>query len=418
MLSWRNVLIGSFIFVLIAPQTTYAATSITPTLFCLGSCPHDTTSTASSPSGGVGPSGAQTSPSGAVPSPSASAAPSTVVSPTPCSTSVNSTSIESKKKGKSNKGKNHQKKQNGFLAQFIQFLLQLLQLIAQKLGIQLPSIPGLNGNPCGTSPSPSASPSSTPSSGPAPSSGVPSGSTQPTATPKPGAGQPTTNPTTPVTSSSCTNPKYTIQMDPNNAQNGVTIGNFYLTADTWNASNYQLSQTVYACDYNNWYAVATMNNNNGDGAVKTSPNVHEDVNKPLNSLKTITSTFAESGPHVGIYEFEYDLWLNGFDNGHTEIMIWNDNFGQTPSGSKQGTFTDNGHTYDVYKSGSDYIAFVAQTNFTSGTVNILNFFNYVVSKGWASASSTVSQLDYGIELVSTNNAPATFKVTNFSLTVN
>jgi hypothetical protein len=122
-------------------------------------------------------------------------------------------------------------------------------------------------------------------------------------------------------------------MDPSNAQAGVTIGNYYLSADTWNAANYQLSQTVYSCNYNNWYVVANMNNNSGDGAVKTSPNIHEDFNeKPISSFNSITSNFAESGPNVGIYEYEYDMWLNGVaTSGPTEIMIWVDNFGQTPS---------------------------------------------------------------------------------------
>jgi hypothetical protein len=48
------------------------------------------------------------------------------------------------------------------------------------------------------------------------------------------------------------------------------------------------------------------------GAVKTCPNVHRDYNDvPIGSFNTITSTFAETSPHVGIYGVAYDIWTNG-----------------------------------------------------------------------------------------------------------
>jgi hypothetical protein len=113
---------------------------------------------------------------------------------------------------------------------------------------------------------------------------------------------------------------------------------------------------MYICDYNNWYVVANMNNDSGDGAVKTYPNVHKDFDgAPLiSSFGTIASSFAHAAPHVGIYEFAYDIWPNGVaSTGSTEVMIWTD------------------------KSGS-YIAFVATTNMASGTVNLLSFFNHII----------------------------------------
>jgi hypothetical protein len=177
---------------------------------------------------------------------------------------------------------------------------------------------------------------------------------------------------------------------------------------------------MYVCDYNNWYVIAKMDNASGDGAVKTYPNVHKDFNSApaISSFATISSSFAHAGPHVGIYEFAYDIWLNGVaSNGSTEVMIWTDNFNQVPSGSVQDTVTFDGQSYKVYKSGS-YIAFVDTTNVTSGTVNLLSFFNYITGKGWIAAGSTLGAIDYGVELVSTNGADATFVVSGFSLTTN
>jgi hypothetical protein len=223
-----------------------------------------------------------------------------------------------------------------------------------------------------------------------------------------------------VHSSTCTNPAHVLQMDPNNPQNGITISGYYVDEDTWNAANYPVTQTMYICDYGNWYAVANMNNSSGDGAVKTYPNVHKDFgSSPLiSSFTTISSSFAHTAPHVGIYEFAYDIWLNGVaSSGSTEVMIWTDNYFQTPSGSSMETVTFDGQSYQVYKSGS-YIAFVETNNVTSGTVNLLSFFNHIITKGWIPSTSTIGAIDYGVELVSTNSMDATFAVNAFSLTAN
>jgi hypothetical protein len=224
---------------------------------------------------------------------------------------------------------------------------------------------------------------------------------------------------TPV-SMTCTNPSHVLPMNPANPQDGITLSGFYVDTDTWNAANYQVSQTMYVCDYDNWYVVANMNNDTNDGAVKTYPNVHQDFDggPKISSFNTISSSFAHTAPHVGIYEFAYDIWLNGdASNGSTEVMIWTDNYNQVPSGSSQETVTFDGQGYKVYKSGS-YIAFVETTDVTSGTLNLLSFFNHVIAKGWIPATSTLSAVDYGVELVSTNGADANFQVNDFSLTTN
>jgi Glycosyl hydrolase family 12 len=166
--------------------------------------------------------------------------------------------------------------------------------------------------------------------------------------------------------------------------------------------------------------VAKMDDATHDGAVKTYPNVHKDFSgaPALSSFTAISSSFAHAGPHVGIYEFAYDMWLNGVaTSGSTEVMIWTDNYKQVPSGSVQETVTFDGQSYQVYKSGS-YIAFVAVNNVTSGTVNLLAFFNHLITKGWIPSTSTLGAIDYGVELVSTNATDATFAVTDFSLTTN
>ncbi len=218
----------------------------------------------------------------------------------------------------------------------------------------------------------------------------------------------------------CTNPSHILPLNPGNPQDGITLGGFYVDTDTWNAASYEVTQTLYVCNYDNWYVVASMDNVTGDGAVKTYPNVHKDFNgAPLiNSFSTLWSSFAHTAPHVGIYEFAYDIWLNGVaTTGATEVMIWTDNYHQVPSGTVLDTVVFDGESYQVYKSGS-YIAFVEVTNLASGTVNLLSFFTYIIAKGWIPATSTVGAIDYGVEIVSTDGADATFQVNGFSLTAN
>ena len=192
---------------------------------------------------------------------------------------------------------------------------------------------------------------------------------------------------------------------------------YFVANDMWGVSGYNVTQTLSACSYSDWYVVAKMDNSNGDGHVKTFPNSHRDfdVEPQIAALSSITSTFAESGPGTGIYEDAYDIWLNGIaSNGSDEVMIWNDNHGQSPAGSVQGTVTLDGRAYTVWRDGT-YFAFVATSNFTSGTMDLKAFFEYLMSKGWISSSSTLGQVDYGVELVSTNGVPATFSFSNFTV---
>ena len=227
------------------------------------------------------------------------------------------------------------------------------------------------------------------------------------------------------TGNTCTNPTV-IPMDPENTQSGITKGNYYVTNDTWNADRYLgLSQKLYVCNYNSWYAIVTMNNATGDFAVKTSPNVQETwypTPTRLSSWGSITSQFSDippgTGSNYGIWEFEYDIWFNGLaDSSSTEVMIWTYNNGQSPAGSPSGVFTDAGHTYDVYRSTPprQYIAFIDRSNNLSGSVNLLDFFTYVISRGWMPRSSTLYQICNGVELVSTNSRSEKFTINDFSI---
>jgi len=200
---------------------------------------------------------------------------------------------------------------------------------------------------------------------------------------------------------------------------GWADGGYYVHNNLWNSAKYNpCTSTLYASSYDNWYVVARMNNQTGDGAVKTYPNVHKDYHSvPIGSFDSITSTFSETSPRVGIYNVTYDIWINGIATPDcTEIMIWTENFKQTPGGRYVQDVTFGGRTYRVYKrSNSGYIAFVATNSFTSGTVDLLEIMNWAITKGWFSTKSTLNQICFGFETVSTDDGDAKFQVSAFSI---
>jgi hypothetical protein len=207
-----------------------------------------------------------------------------------------------------------------------------------------------------------------------------------------------------------------VTSDPNG---GWPADGYYVHNNMWNRKQYSpCTSRLSAWSHGNWSVVSKMNNKTGDGAVKTYPNVHRDYpNAPIRSFESITSTFSETSPRVGIYNVAYDLWINGVAKpGCTEIMIWNENFHQVPGGHYVQDVTFDGRTYKAYKRpGSGYIAFVATANFTSGTVNLLDIMKWAIAKDWLPGKSTLNQICFGIELVSTDDTDATFKASAFSI---
>jgi hypothetical protein len=201
----------------------------------------------------------------------------------------------------------------------------------------------------------------------------------------------------------------------------VSDGGFYVHNDAWNTS-VAGPQTLYVCSYHSWYVISNQGGSN-PLEVKTYPNVHKDYSAvAVSSFNSITSTYSEQGPGfasgVGDYEYAYDMWINGVaSSGSNEVMIWTDNHGQTPAGSRFATVVFGGVTYDVYAtSDNGYIAFVPPVNSASGSVDILSMLKWLISQGHLPSSSVIDQLDYGVEICSTAGGPASFAVNGFSLT--
>ena len=88
-------------------------------------------------------------------------------------------------------------------------------------------------------------------------------------------------------------------------QNGP-VGDYYADADWWATNGYTFAQKTVICDYNSWYVQATADNSNGDGAVKSYPNVHRDFHDwgtgyepAISSFNTMTSSSPTPAPESG-----------------------------------------------------------------------------------------------------------------------
>jgi hypothetical protein len=207
-----------------------------------------------------------------------------------------------------------------------------------------------------------------------------------------------------------------VTSDPNG---GWSTGGYYVHNNLWNSAKYRpCSSTLSAKSHADWSVATRMNNRTGDGAVKTYPNVHKDFRRvPIDQFESLTSRFAATSPHVGIYNVAFDLWLNGIASpGCTEIMIWTENYKQVPGGKFVQDVDFGGRRYKVYRDPrTRYLAFVAAADFTSGTIDLLEIMKWTIARGWLPADSTLHQVCFGVEFVSTDDAEATFRVTDFAI---
>ena len=259
------------------------------------------------------------------------------------------------------------------------------------------------------SPSPSSPSASAPGTSPTPSPSTP------TSTPTTPAPSPTTRSTPPPATggtAACTDPTFTTSSD----FGSENLGPYTVSNNMWNAGGGGITQTLSACSASSWFVKANVAEDGG--GVKTYPNSHYNyTNTPeISSLGSVTSTFGSTSPDNGDFEDAYDIWLNGTAGaGGDEVMIWTDNHGETPAGSPVTTATFDGQSYTVWKGDNGPVSFVSNANVSAGDVNLLQFFQWLISKGYEPANSKLYQVDYGVEIATTNGAQETFGFNNFSV---
>jgi hypothetical protein len=193
-------------------------------------------------------------------------------------------------------------------------------------------------------------------------------------------------------------------------------GGFDIFNNEWNAAEAG-PQTVWADSFHSWGVVSTQADTTG---VKTYPSVQEDFRDTrLTSLRRLTSSFAESMPPAAAAytaEAAYDLWLNGYKN---EVMVWVDNHGQQPNGIVSSEAVLSGQHFRVYRGNAHMVSLVllAGTDESTGSVNLLLTLRWLVDHGYLRGRASLTQVDFGWEIVSTDGIPLEFTLHNYSLSV-
>ncbi|PWI11123.1 hypothetical protein DIZ27_06855 [Streptomyces sp. NWU339] len=159
------------------------------------------------------------------------------------------------------------------------------------------------------------------------------------------------------------------------------------------------NQCVWVNSGTNWGTWADHPNTDG---IKSYPNARKAVNKPIDSLDSLTSSY-NIRPVRGAYNTSYDIWDTDYDY---EIMLWVNQYGPVgPLGSPQGTVSLGGHTWNVYKgdNGANQVfSFLRTSNSTSGTVNILPILDWIKdTKGWM-GNETIGDVQFGYEITSSS----------------
>jgi len=170
-------------------------------------------------------------------------------------------------------------------------------------------------------------------------------------------------------------------------------------------------QTIWANSYSNWGVYSDQPNTSG---VKSYPEVTKSFGEAVSSFGSITSSFNDSLPSAGDFESAYDIWA---DNNADEIMLWTYTQNVGPLGTYQTTASVGGSSWKIYKgsNGSNAVfSFVRTGNETSGTVDIKAVFSWLSSEGWLT-NATLSSVDFGWEITSTNNTTEDFTVNSYSL---
>lgn len=186
-------------------------------------------------------------------------------------------------------------------------------------------------------------------------------------------------------------------------------GGFTLNNNVWGSN--PGPQTIWANSFSNWGVWSDQPNTSG---VKSYPEVIKTFGSAVSSFPHITSSFNDSLPGTGAFESAYDIWANNYAD---EIMLWTYTQNVGPLGSYQTTASVGGSSWNIYRgsNGSNAVfSFVRNGNETSGSVDIKAVFGWLSNAGWLT-NATLTAVDFGWEISSTNNTGENFQVNSYSL---
>ncbi|WP_283806319.1 IS3 family transposase [Bradyrhizobium sp. DOA1] len=207
-------------------------------------------------------------------------------------------------------------------------------------------------------------------------------------------------------------------------------GNFSLNGYSWNNDVYGQGagpQTISVHSVNQW---SVWSNQPDTGGIKSYPHEAFNVGKPLSAINNLSSSFNQSVPTSGSWNFAYDIWDSS--NAY-EIMLWT-NYTGNPDGSgdvkpisykynSSGTaaipvYTSvnvGGATWNVFEGWNKHkvISFLRTSKTNSETVDIKSILQWIKSKGYF-GDIAVGSVQYGVEITSSPGGQS-FDVNHWSV---
>ncbi|WP_439373134.1 glycosyl hydrolase [Bradyrhizobium sp. DASA03120] len=193
-------------------------------------------------------------------------------------------------------------------------------------------------------------------------------------------------------------------------------GTFSLNGYSWNNDIYGQGagpQTISVHSVSQW---SVWSNQPDTGGIKSYPHEALNVGKPLSAIESLSSSFDQTVPTTGRWNFAYDIWASS--NAY-EIMLWT-NYTGNPDGSgdvkpisykynSSGTaaipvYTGvnvGGATWNVFEGWNNHkvISFLRTSKTNSETVDIKSILQWIRSKGYF-GDITVGSVQYGVEITS------------------
>jgi cellulose 1,4-beta-cellobiosidase len=211
----------------------------------------------------------------------------------------------------------------------------------------------------------------------------------------------------------------TAPLDTTNCQPQGTIsadgGQYTIQNNEWNSS---APQCLTYTGGTAWW-MSTANFNLSGGAPATYPSIYKGCHWgacttgsglpiQVSKLASATSSWSTTQPGTGAYDVAYDIWFNstptttGQPDG-TEVMIWlNSRGGVQPFGSKTGTSSAAGHSWDVWtgqQTSWKIISYVLQGGGTSfSNLDVAGLINDAVSRGSINPAHYLIDAEVGFEI--------------------
>ncbi|EAW12022.1 glycoside hydrolase family 12 protein [Aspergillus clavatus NRRL 1] len=208
-----------------------------------------------------------------------------------------------------------------------------------------------------------------------------------------------------------------------------TSGRYNVNNNVWGKDSGSGSQCTYVDGISGsgaaWHT--TWSWSGGKNSVKSYPNSGVALKKKLVSeLTSIPTAVKWSYDNTNIRaDVSYDLFTAADINhvtysGDYELMIWLARYGNVqPIGSKIGTATVGGHTWELWCGGNKQktYSFVAASPITSYSGDLMEFWHYLASKhNFPASSQHLINMQFGTEPFT--GGKSTFTVAHWSASVN